>query len=413
MRKFIKWGVRIFGVLVVVGAILVAYNWERLVRLYNVNTLFAEENIIRNFSHMKEMFFSTPIPNERTAGEFKELETELSDLPETYDFQGETKNLSKRLDEFATTSLLVIRDGKILHEDYFLGTKKDDKRISWSMAKSFLSAMFGIAVSEGDITSLDEPVSKYVPALKTSAYAGVKIIDVLHMASGVKFDEDYLDPDSDINKMGRTLALGASMDEFAASITEREREAGSARIYVSIDTHVLAMVLRAATGKTLMEYLSEKIWSKVGSNSELYYLTDGHGVAFALGGLNLTTRDYGRFGQLFLDGGKWDGEQVIPAEWVAESTKVSAPKPAEKDDPLQYGYQWWMPPATDGEYFAVGIYGQYIYINPKANMVIVKTAADRNFRADGQKGRVFKLENIAMFRAMAEHYSDWKYPGAN
>ena len=411
MKKFIKWGLHIVGALVIVGAILAAFNWERLVRLYNVNTLFDEANIIRNFSNMKEMFFSTPIPNARTSQSSNNPVVALEPLPKTFTFNGESKELQKRLDDFATTSLLVMRGNTILHETYSLGTKKDDKRISWSVAKSFLSAMFGIAVGEGKIDSIDDLVTKYVPAFKGSAYEGVKIRDVLTMSSGVKFDENYLDFDSDINRMGRTLALGGSMDEFATSIKATAGDAGVARIYVSIDTHVLAMVLRAATGKSLPQYLSEKIWNKVGSKSELYYLTDGDGVSFALGGLNLTTRDYARFGQLFLNNGKWNGEQIIPQDWVKESISVSAPPPADKDDPLQYGYQWWMPPATDDEYFAVGIYGQYIYINPKANMMVVKTAADRNFRADGQKGKIFKLENIAMFRAMAEHYSDWKYPG--
>ncbi len=174
----------------------------------------------------------------------------------------------------------------------------------------------------------------------------------------------------------------------------------------------ISPVLRAATGKTLMDYLGEKIWSKIGSGEDFYYLTDGYGVAFALGGLNMRTRDYARFGQLYLNRGNWNGEQVVPEEWVAESTKVSAPRSSINEDVLQYGYQWWMPPETDGEYFAVGVYGQYIYINPKAEIVVVKTAANRNFRADGEDGRAIKQENIAIFRAIAEHYSDWQYPGS-
>jgi len=225
------------------------------------------------------------------------------------------------------------------------------------------------------------------------------------MASGVKFDEDYLDYDSDINRMGRVLALGGSMDEFAASLKEHEREAGFARQYVPIDTHVLAMVFRAATGRSLMEYLGEKIWSKMGSADIPYYLTDGYGVAFALGGLNLTTRDYGRFGQLFLDRGKWQGQQIVSADWVSQSTAVSAPKSSAEDDKMQYGYQWWISPNSEGAYFAVGIYGQYIYIDPQADVIVVKTAANRKFRDDGQSGKLIKLENIAIFRAIAEHYS--------
>lgn len=411
MRNIIKWGLRVFGVLVIVGAVLVAYNWERLVRLYNVNTLFEEENIVRNFSNMKEMFFWKPVPVDPSLPSTKDAPLVQSPLPENYTFDGKTNNLAERLTEFQTTSLLVMHNGTFVHEQYGLDTKPDDLRISWSMAKSFLSAMFGIAVEEGKIASIEDPVTKYVPELKSSAYDGVKIVDVLNMSSGVKFNEDYLDFDSDIKRMGRVLALGGSMDEFSVSVNQREREAGSARQYVSIDTHVLAMVMRAATGKSLMDYLNEKIWSKVGSGNELYYLTDGFGVGFALGGLNMSTRDYARFGQLFLNGGKWNGEQIVPADWVIKSTMISAPPAAEKEDTMQYGYQWWIPPDADGEYFAVGVYGQYIYINPKANVIVVKTAAHLGFRDDGEAGRSIKLENIAMFRAIAEHYSEWKHPG--
>lgn len=411
MKKIIKWSLRVLGLLVVVGAILLAFNWEKIVRLYNVNTLFSEENIVRNFSNMKDMFFWKPLPQPSDSQVTEDSQLAPAPLPENYIYDGKSANLTKRLEQLQTTSLLVLHKGTIVHESYSLGTGKDDQRISWSMAKSFLSAMFGIALSEGKIGNIEEPVTKYVPDLKNSAYDNVKIIDVLNMASGVKFDEDYLDFDSDINRMGRVLALGASMDEFTASIKERERDAGSARQYVSIDTHVLAMVLRAATGKSLGEYLVEKIWSKIGSRNNPYYLTDGHGVAFALGGLNMTTRDYGRFGQLFLNDGKWAEIQIVPSSWVKQSTSANAPSAAEKSDTMGYGYQWWVPPAADGEYFATGIYGQYIYINPKADIVVVKTAANRAFRDDGQEGRAIKLENITLFRSIAEHYSGWKYPG--
>lgn len=411
MRKILKWGLRILGVLVVIGGVAAAFNWDRIVRLYNVNNLFAEANIVQNFSHMDDVFFSAPVPNASVEPADGEWPVALAAMPETYEFNGKNGNINNRLKEFSTTSILVLHKGEIVHEDYFLGTGREDRRISWSMAKSVLSAMFGIALSEGKIASIEDPVTKYVAALKGSAYDGVSIHDVLHMASGVKFNEDYLDFNSDIKRMGRVLALGGSMDEFTASIKEREREAGQKRQYTSIDTHVLAMVLRQATGQSLMEYLGEKIWSKMGSGKDFYYLTDGYGVAFALGGLNMRTRDYARFGQLFLKKGKWGDVQIVPEDWVAESTRVSAPHSSIDEDELQYGYQWWMPPATDDEFFAVGIYGQYIYINPKADIVVVKTAANREFRADGQSGRSIKVENIAIFRAIAEHYSDWRYPG--
>ena len=159
-----------------------------------------------------------------------------------------------------------------------------------------------------------------------------------------------------------------------------------------------------------MDYFIEKFWSKLGVADDAIYITDGFGVAFALGGLNMQTRDYARFGQLFMQNGKWQDEQIVPEDWIKASVVVSAPVAAKKDDPFGYGYQWWMPPNADGEYFAVGIYGQFIYINPKANVLVVKTSAHRGFRADGVRGIDIKLETIAMFRAIASQYSDWQLP---
>jgi CubicO group peptidase (beta-lactamase class C family) len=223
------------------------------------------------------------------------------------------------------------------------------------------------------------------------------------MSSGVFFDEDYLSFNSDINKMGRVLAIGGSMDEFAAGLSRTERASGEVRNYVSIDTHVIGMVLRRATGKSVLEYLNENLWSKMGVKESIYYVTDEQGVAFVLGGLNMRTRDYARFGQLFLQDGQWLGQQVLPKEWVRASTANSAP--ASLTDEQGYGYQWWLPEQADEEFFAIGIYGQYIYVNRKLNVVIAKNSAHREFRDDGKEGFVIKNTTIEAFRAMAGHYA--------
>lgn len=409
MKKILKLGLKFLGLLLLVAVIAGIWQRDRLERLYHVVTLFDQDRIVWNFSHMGDAFRSVPIEND---GPVDPWPVALAELPMTYRWDGENRNVAEALERTATTSLLVVHDGTIVSERYYLSTDRTDLRISWSVAKSFVSALIGIALGEGAISSIDAAVTDYVPTLKGSAYDGVSIRNVLNMASGVTFDEDYLKFNSDINRMGRVLALGRSMDAFAASLTGRDRAPGVARQYVSIDTHVLAMVLRAATGKRMKDYLSEKLWSKIGPEGPAYYLTDGYGVAFALGGLNMTTRDYARFGQLFLDEGRWHGRQIVPAEWVRASVQPSAPPVVNPNDPFGYGYQWWLPTEPDGEFYAVGIYGQYIYVNPKARIVVVKTSADRNFRADGHEGFLIKQETIALFRAIAEHFSDWRHPGA-
>ena len=165
------------------------------------------------------------------------------------------------------------------------------------------------------------------------------------------------------------------------------------------------MVLRALTGRPIPEMMSEYIMEPMAQKVDPYYLTDGHGVAFVLGGLNLTTRDYARLGQVYANGGKLNGKQIIPQAWVKASTRHSAPPPSPEsegrdDSKIGYGYQWWVPPVAEvGEYFASGIYGQHIYINTRANVVVVMNSADRKFREG--KGRV-KLQNIAVFRAIMD-----------
>ena len=172
------------------------------------------------------------------------------------------------------------------------------------------------------------------------------------------------------------------------------------------------MVLRAATGKNLHEMFNETYSANLGFGRAPYYLTDGEDVAFALGGLNLRTRDYAKFGQLFLQDGQWAGhdgqmKQVIPAQWVAAYTRHSAP--ALSDRNVGYGYQWWVPMPQEGihkgDFFAVGIYGQYIYINPSLGIVIAKNAADREFtQAVEGYGHSMNV-NIDMMRSLAEHYA--------
>jgi len=403
MKKFLKYSLWTFLGLLVIIIIVGLINREKIIRLYNVNNLFTEEKIISNFSSMNKLFISTNLPK---SGDVYQWQQAPKPLPASFNFKDEKYNIEQYLNDTRTTSFLVVNDGKIIFENYYLGTNVDDRRISWSVAKSFLSAMFGIAVGEGKIASLDDAVTKYVPELAQSAYNGVTIRNVLNMASGVEFDEDYLDYESDINRMGRVLALGGSMDKFAQGIVAKARKAGEIRQYVSIDTHVLAMVLRAATGKSLSELFVENLWSKLGAGADAYYVTDGKKVAFALGGLNLRTRDYALFGQLFLQNGKWNNEQIIPLDWAVESVKNNAPSPNYSGEAFGYGYQWWLPINANEEFFAIGIYGQYIYINRKLGVVIVKTSADRNFRNDGADGDLIKQKTIEMFRAIARDVSD-------
>ena len=401
MKLFVK----ILLAVAVVAMILVGLNWSKIQRLKHVNTLFDEGKIVENFSNMDKAFLHQTLD---ISGEPFVWPENPAALPETVEVAGKPRDLQKLLAELETTALIVIKDGEILNENYYLGTDKDDLRISWSVAKSFMSGLYGQALESGQIKSLDDNVETYAPSLKGSAYEGASIRNVLNMASGIRFNEDYMDPKSDINKMGRVLGLGQSMDAFAASLIEREAEPGKRWQYVSIDTHIAAMVLRGATGKSLHQLFNETYGAHLGFGKAPFYLTDGENIAFALGGLNLRTRDYAKFGQLFLQKGQWKGEQIVPESWVTASTAHSAPNLSDRG--VGYGYQWWVPMPQEGlhkgDFFAVGIYGQYIYVNPAANMVIAKNAAHRNFAypMDGY-GHSMNV-NIDMIRSLAEYYSE-------
>ncbi|MHA1127425.1 MAG: serine hydrolase domain-containing protein [Alphaproteobacteria bacterium] len=364
-------------------AVGVAWKWSDIKRLLAVNALFSEENIVTNFSHMDDIFFHTTmdVPDVPPS----KLPIDLREMPD---------GLGGWIKDRSVTSVVVLKDGNIAYEAYLKGADSD-LRISWSVAKSFLSALMGIVLADGDIDSLDDPVTKYATDLIGTPYDDSTIRNVLNMASGVTFNEDYLDFNSDINKMGRVLAMGGSMDKFAANLEGRDRDAGLAWQYVSIDTHIIGMVIRGATGRDIPELMVEKLLTPLGLEADPYMLTDGDGVAFVLGGLNLRTRDYARLGQMFLQGGFYNSQQIVPADWVIESTAPSAPT---AEGAIQYGYQWWMPAnAGLGEYFARGIYGQYIYIDFASNVVIAVNSADRLFKEPGAFG-----QNLAMFREIAD-----------
>ena len=382
-------------------AFATAYRSE-IARVYEVVFLFEPERIARNFRSMEGMFQTVPV---RHGPLTSQLTAAPRKLPAGYEYKGQNKGVSSFLRDTWTTGLIVLQDGKVAHESYFLGNTSESKAISWSVAKSFISALVGIAVAEGRIKDIRQPVDDYVPALKGSGYEGVSIKDVMQMSSGIRFNEDYDDFFSDINRLGRAIALGSSLDAFVASL-KRERTPGRFHHYVSMDTQVLGMVLRAATGETLAAYLESRIWRPLGMESDAYWLVDGSGMELAFGGLNAVLRDYARLGQLYLNEGAWQGKQIVPAAWVRASVTPDAPH-LQPGNPasnwvLGYGYQWWIPQQPDGDYLAIGVYGQFVYVDPKRRIVIAKTSAYPNYNIDGADK---ELETIALFRAMARHMS--------
>src|SRR6056297_3210614 len=359
-------------------------------------TLFSESHRVENFRAMDRVFPARAVPR---AGDVWAFDRAPAPLPATYAFGSETRDLTAFFERTETTGLLVVHRGAITHEDYRQGADETSRFTSWSMAKSVLSALIGIAVEEGHIASIRDHIGAYVPALAGSGYGDVPIEDALTMSSGVAFDEDYGNPMSDINMLFiRAMAMGVPAEETLAGL-ERVRNPGTYNEYVSSDSMALGLVLEAATGMAPADYLASRLWGPMGSEADATWSTDRAGREFALCCLNATLRDYARFGRLYLEDGARDGRQIVPAGWVAASVAPTAPHLQPGDNPAShwtfgYGYQWWIPEEPQGDFLAIGVWGQYIYVDPAREVVIVKTSADPLFDENDH-------ESVAAFRAIA------------
>lgn len=399
-KKKIILGVLALLVIAVGGAALL-YKRE-IDRLAFAATFFSGAEQYENFARMKELFPHTTMEAAKTPYIFPE--GERIELPVSFTYKGKETETAAFLQETDTGALLVLKNGKLRFEDYWLTGGEDVNWLSMSVAKSFISAAIGIAVEEGHIKSIEEPITAYVPALNGSAYEGVRIKDILQMSSGARWNEDYNDPDSDINRFGRIMAVGGSFNEFAATL-EREREPGTFNHYNSTDTQVLGMLLAEATGRSITSYMEEKLWQPLGAQYPAYWMTDDEGMEMAFGGLNATARDYAKLGELYRKGGVWQGEQIVPADWVRASVTPDAPHVMPGPKPgtpftLGYGYQWWIPEGEEREFSAIGVYNQFIYVNPARDLVIVKLSAYSDYATSHEEEAYRELETIAFFRAI-------------
>ena len=379
------------------------FIFPKALRVHKVKTLYDKDKIVYNFLNMDKIFPTREIKASKNP---KPLKRNIKTLPETFFFEGEEKNLQEYLDYFWSDGMIVLHKNEMVYENYWLGNNENKRHISWSVAKSFISALVGIAYEEGLIDSLDDPVTKYLDDFKETGYDGVTIKDILQMSSGVLFNEDYADYDSDINRFGRAVATGTSMRDFSKTLT-REREPGTYMHYVSINTQVLGFLLQEVTNKSISQYLYNKIWNPLGMEDSAYFILDDVKDEFALGGLNATLRDYAKFGLLYLQNGRWNDNQIISKQWIEDSHSTDGIHlvPGEREtssNPWGYGYQWWVPGFPDTDYTASGVYNQYIYIDPLSEIVIAKTSSNYKYTSELQMS---KDMHMAMFRAIANHIS--------
>ena len=291
---------------------------------------------------------------------------------------GSTYDLADYVALNRVTGFLVIKDGRIALEQYRLGNTAKTRWVSMSVVKSFTASLVGAAIKDGHIKGLDDQVPDYLPELRGSAYEGVSIRNLLEMASGVKWDETYTDPSSDRRRMleiqnsqkpGGTLELMAGLRRAALPGTRWNYSTG--------ETQVVGALVRAAVGRPVADYLSDRIWARFGMESDAtWWLESPDGLEIGGSGLSATLRDFGRLGLFLLGGGKAGAEQILPEDWVRDA---GSPKRIGFGM-VDYGYMIWPIPGTagtieEGAFEARGIFGQHIYVNPRENLVIVVWSA--------------------------------------
>ncbi len=274
-----------------------------------------------------------------------------------------------------TAAIVVVHDGRVVLERYGIDFNADGKWTSFSVAKSLTSTLVGAAIADGYIDSLDDDVTRYIPELAGSAYNGVSVRQLLTMSSGVRWNEDYSDPESDIARFNEHVSSETGVDSMVDYMRQlpREAEPGTRWQYNTGETNMIGVLVRNATGKTLADYLSEKVWAPFGMEQDATWLLSNTGSEISGCCIQASTRDMARFGLFALGGGMAGGEQVVPEGWFAEAT---APAFETGRFDRGYAYQWWTYPGD--AYAASGLFGQGIFIDPVRNLVI---ATNSNWRA--------------------------------
>jgi CubicO group peptidase (beta-lactamase class C family) len=282
-----------------------------------------------------------------------------------------------------TAGVMVLVDGKIVHEEYGLGLKPTDRWTSFSVAKSFTSTLLGAAVKDGFITSLDDPVTQYIPGLKGSAYEGVTVRQLATMTSGVKWDENYTDPKSDVAQMNRfVVEYGADAIVAQMKALPREAPAGEKWVYKTGETNLIGVLVENAVGKPLAEYAQTKIVAAAGFEGGMFWMVDPRGGNIGGCCLSIRLSDYARMGQFALEGGK----DVVPAGWFAEATDSAVDFGTSG---FGYGYQWWTYP--QGTYGAQGIFGQGITIFPQQRVVVAYVGNWAQASGGAERGQFLDL----------------------
>ena len=299
-----------------------------------------------------------------------------------YEYQGQTFTVDDYLARNPTTGLLIARGDTILIERYQYARHDRHRFMSWSMAKTVTAMLIGIAIAEGRIRSVDDAAAVYVPALAGTEYGRTSLRHLLQMSSGVRFVEEYTGKDDVARLSADTYRqIGSGGVEAVKQFNVRAAPPGTRFYYASVETQVLGLALRSATGRPVADYLQEKIWEPIGAEADATWLIDRDGQEAAYCCINAVLRDYARLGLLLAHDGNWRGRQIIPTAWIEDATRVRQGQP--QPDAGGYGYQVWIL-AGERRMFALrGVRGQAIYVDPASRVVMVHTAVRKQARDPG------------------------------
>jgi CubicO group peptidase (beta-lactamase class C family) len=332
------------------------------------------DHLVWTYSHFGELFPSRLVKGAATPWLFKRApEPSIS-----YTFGSDRFSIENYLARNPATGLLIAKDDTILYEHYQYARSDSDRLLSQSMAKTITAMLIGIAVAENKIRSIDDPVSAYVPDLANTEYGGTSLRALLHMSSGVAFTENY-DGSDDITRLSLDLFVGGK-DPVAsvAQFNTRVAPPGTRWHYASSDTEVLGLVLRAAVKEPIADYLRDRIWQPIGTESDASWAIDGTEQEVTYCCFNAVLRDYARLGRLLAYDGAWEGRQLIPRQWLLDATTVQpsdvylAPEAATPY--FGYGYQTWLFPGEQRRFALLGLRGQIIFVDPVSKLVMVHTA---------------------------------------
>ncbi|WP_082457137.1 serine hydrolase domain-containing protein [Sphingomonas sp. Leaf23] len=327
----------------------------------NINTL--------TFRSMDTLFTTRTVAH---SGPVWQLPRADHALDFTYQVKGQTVRADDFLDRTYTNALLVMKDGRIVAEIYRNNSNERTRFMGWSMTKSVTSTLVGALLADKLIASLDDPITRYLPELRGGGYDGTTIRQILQMRSGVDYEERYDFANPGIAATNHINALVKNVARFAdaARTIKRAHPPGKVFAYKTIDTAVLGWLVERVSGGSVAAYTARKLWEPLGTEADGFYIMDGApgtGREFSGAGFNATLRDWARFGQMMLDGGVANGHRIVSPEWVA---MASAPA-ATEDASGGYGMQWWTMPNTPA-YSAIGLQGQYVFVDPATRTVVVK-----------------------------------------